>query len=75
MARKFHNTTQILPNKILITTRHLEFTTNKQIEVEGMNKDEFDRLVSTSAESFDIVELVTPPIIAQLYRIHRDILT
>lgn len=58
----------LLPNKILITTRHREFTTDKQIEVEGMKFDEFTQLVELISSDFKISNLITDKVSKQLYK-------
>jgi hypothetical protein len=58
----------LLPNKILITTRHREFSTDKQIEVEGMKYDEFLMLCESISSDFKIKELVTDKVTQQLYK-------
>lgn len=58
-----------LPNKILITTRHREFSTDKPIEVEGMKFDEFKKLVFFVSQELKILEIVTDKVINELYKI------
>lgn len=58
----------LLPNKILITTRHREFTTDKQIEVEGMKYDEFLKLVDSISGDFKIKDLLNEKVTSQLYK-------
>ena len=58
----------LLPNKILITTRHREFTTDKQIVVEGMQFDEFAELVESISSDFKISNLITDKVLKQLYK-------
>lgn len=58
----------VLPNKILITTRHREFTTDKQIEVEGMTVEEFNKLVTVISNNFKISDLITKKVSDELYK-------
>lgn len=58
-----------LPSKILITTRHREFSTDKPIEVEGMKFDEFERLVMVVSQELKIETLIKPKVINELFRI------
>ena len=60
-----------LPNKILITTRHREFTTDKQIEVDGMKLNEFLQLVTSISLDFKIDNLLDEKTNSQLYKISQ----
>jgi hypothetical protein len=47
-----------LPNKLLITTRFTDFKGQYPVEVTGMEFDEFDQLVRTTASRLGIVTLI-----------------
>lgn len=47
-----------LPNKILITTRYRDFKGDWQLEVDGMSREEFDTLVSTTASRLGLVGIL-----------------
>lgn len=49
------------PNKILITSRFRDFKADYPIEVKGMNIDEFNQLVSATAENLSIKEIINSP--------------
>jgi hypothetical protein len=49
-----------LPNKVLITTRMREFKADYPIEVRGMTRDQFEDLVSNTAQQLNIEGLLTP---------------
>jgi len=47
-----------LPNKLLITTRFTDFKGHYPIDIGGMNLDEFNQLVGTTASRLGIVSLI-----------------
>jgi hypothetical protein len=48
-----------LPNKILITTRFRDFKADFPIEVHGMERDEAEQLIDTTARSLGIARVIT----------------
>ncbi|MGA2145405.1 MAG: NB-ARC domain-containing protein [Bryobacteraceae bacterium] len=55
------------PNKVLITTRHHDFKGDYPIEVDGMNREECDRLIEQTAASLGIASWVTREYKQELY--------
>lgn len=55
------------PNKVVITTRHRDFKGDYPIEIGGMERDEFETLVTESATSLGIERLATPTFVQDLY--------
>ena len=56
-----------LPNKILITSRIREFKGDYPIEVRGMTREEFTRLVINTSEALRIRDLVSQGVIDDLF--------
>lgn len=56
-----------LPNKALITTRTRDFKADYPIEVHGLERPEFDLLVSEETDRLQISHLVTPAFVSDLY--------
>lgn len=55
------------PNKVVITTRHRDFKGDYPIEIGGMERDEFQMLVTESANSLGIERLITPTFVQDLF--------
>lgn len=55
------------PNKILITTRLRDFKGDWPVEVGGMRRSEFDRLVDQTSARLEITHLVTDALRTRLY--------
>ncbi len=51
-----------IPNKALITTRYREFKADYPIEVPGMNRDQVDELIDSTANRIGSAELFTTPV-------------
>jgi hypothetical protein len=56
------------PNKILITTRHRDFRGDYAVEVGGMNENQCDQLVRTTASTLNISAAVTHQFCKDVYR-------
>lgn len=56
-----------VPNKVLITTRHRGFKADYPVTVGGMERDEFDQLVSETAADLNISSLITPDLVEKLF--------
>ncbi len=57
-----------LPNKILITTRHREFKGDYSVEVGGMTEAQCDELVTATAATLGVVDLLTAEYKRELFR-------
>jgi tetratricopeptide (TPR) repeat protein len=55
----FVNTSVRIPNKVLITTRAADFKSDFPIEVGGMNRDEYSRLIHDQARKLNIQDLLS----------------
>ncbi|HZV36805.1 MAG TPA: NB-ARC domain-containing protein [Verrucomicrobiae bacterium] len=56
-----------LPNKVLITSRERAFVADYPIEVRGMERDEAEQLLLTTARSLGVEHLMTGEIIDRIY--------
>lgn len=56
-----------LPNKVLITSRMNEFKADYPISVGGMEYEEFNELISNVSTKLNIIEIITPRYIDQLF--------
>jgi NB-ARC domain-containing protein len=57
-----------LPNKVLITTRIRDFKGDYPVEVFGMNEQESEELINTTAGSLGIISLLTASYCQDIYR-------
>lgn len=56
-----------LPNKLLITSRHREFRADYPVEVMGMTRSEYDRLVVMHSTRLGVPSLLTADYLSELY--------
>lgn len=64
---EFVNNAVRLPNKVLITTRTTNFKSDYPIEVGGMNRDEYSKLVLECASSLGINDLLSKEYEDEIY--------
>ncbi|MBU1985582.1 hypothetical protein KJ815_14400 [bacterium] len=55
------------PNKVVMTTRHRDFKGDFPIEIEGMERDEFETLVGDTAAGLGIRSLMTADFVSDLF--------